>query len=146
MLARQAAVSELPWARNCGNRFLLFTMERDWGSAECPGSSGFLLLSKNGSGFVARWLKKSLGRNRAKPTITRNKMYGFSGRQSACDRGSPAMPVSSQVPDVGIGRQLRFDSSGGHKSRVWDAEHEGFLVMYLWQQLLGKLHLILKSD
>lgn len=85
-------------------------------------------------------------RKRANPTITQNKMYGFSGRQNACDQTSPAMPVSSQVPDVDVGCRFRFDSSCGHKNRVWDAEHEGFLVMYLWQQLLGKLHLILKSD
>lgn len=31
-------------------------------------------------------------------------------------------------------------------NRVWDAQDEGFLVMYLWQQLLGKLYLILNSD
>ena len=99
---------------------------------------------------MTRWLKKSdcpsLERKRAKPTITQNKMYGFSGRQSAYDQARPATPVSSQVPDTDMGCRFRFDSSWEHKNRVWDAEYEGFLVMYLWQQLLGKLHLILKSD
>ncbi|XP_064887877.1 opsin-5 isoform X4 [Columba livia] len=49
---RLAAVSKLPCARNCRNRFLLFTTERDGRSAEFPGSSGFPLFSKQGSGFV----------------------------------------------------------------------------------------------
>lgn len=53
---------------------------------------------------------------------------------------SPAMLVPSQVPD------MHLDSSCEHNNRVWDAEDEGFLVMYLWQQLLGKLYLILNSD
>lgn len=81
LFARLAAVSKLPCARNCRNRFLLFTIERDGRSAEFPGSSGFLLFSKQGSGFVVRRLKKSscpsLDRKRAKPAITQNKMQSF---------------------------------------------------------------------
>lgn len=73
-------------------------------------------------------------------------MYGFSGRQSVCDQASPAVPVSSQLPDTDTGCRFRFDSSCEPKNSIWDAECKGFLVMYLWQQLLEKLHLILKSD
>lgn len=58
------------------------------------------------------------------------------------------MPVPSQVPgtDMGCKFGFRFDSFCEHRKKGWDAEHKGCLVMYLWQQLLGKLHLILKSD
>lgn len=50
------------------------------------------------------------------------------------------------MPEGDTRCRFRFDSSCEHKNRGWDAEYERFLVMYLWQQLHGKLHLILKSD
>lgn len=65
---------------------------------------------------------------------------------SARDQAGPAMLVFPRAPDMAVGCRFKFDSSCEHKNRVWDAEYKGFLVMYLWQQLLGKLHLILKSD
>lgn len=59
-------------------------------------------------------------------------MYGFSGNQSARDLASLAVPMSPQVPGMDMGCRLRFGSSCEHRTRVWDAEYKGFLVMYLW--------------